>query len=189
MNTFAIKIDPSHQARGRKEITMAKTIPISVRVSHEDAAFIANLQIDDALTPSDKIRSIIKEAKKQSERTVNYEGCLKIARDTLKELTQKIKASEMEQKQHSELVNAFTDWVGESFAYMAAAKNEIDEEKIELKELEEGISQRVFRLFEVVARLGVTSKAPCYDDAIITKGFVPLVELIDLINQRIEKEK
>jgi hypothetical protein len=35
---------------------MAKTVPLSVRVSHEDAEFIANLYIGDAVTPSDKVR-------------------------------------------------------------------------------------------------------------------------------------
>ncbi len=168
---------------------MAKTVPISVRVSNEDAEFIANLQIDGAVTPSDKVRSIIREAKKQKERIINYEGCLKIALETLKGLTQKVKASEMKQKQHSELVNVFNDWIVESFAYVVSAKYKIYEGKIELKQLEEGISERVFRLFEVVARMGVTSKASCYDKEIITKGFVPILELTQIINQRVEKEK
>ena len=167
---------------------MAKTIPISVRISHEDAEFIANLQIDGAVTPSDKVRRIIKETKKQKEQTVNYEGCLKMARETLKELTQQIKATEMEQKQHSELVNVFNDWITESYAYVASAKHEIDEGNICLSQLEEGISKRAFLLFEVIGRLGVTSKAPCYDKNIITKGFISMLELNQIINQRIEKE-
>ena len=53
---------------------MAKTVPISVRVSNEDAEFIATLQIDNAVTPSDKVRSLIKEAKQKKERVVSYEG-------------------------------------------------------------------------------------------------------------------
>jgi len=177
------------QKRRVEEIEMAKTVPISVRISHEDAEFIAQLQIDGAVSPSDKVRNIIKEAKKQNEQIINYESCLKIARETLKELTQQVKASEMEQKQHSELVNIFNDWITESYAYIVSAKNEIDEGNICLSQLEEGISERVFRLFEVVGRLGVTSKAPCYDKNIITKGFLSILELNQLVNQRREKEK
>ena len=168
---------------------MSKTVPISIRVSSEDAEFIANLRIDNAVTPSDKIRSIIREAREQKARIINYEGCLKIARETLKDLIQKVKTTELQEKQHSELVNIFNDWIAESFAYVAAAKNESEEGKIELKQLEESISERVFRLFEVVARMGVTSKAPCYNKELITSGFAPILELIQIINQRITKEK
>ncbi len=166
---------------------MAKTVPISVRLSLEDAEFIANLHIDDAVTPSDKIRSIIKEAKKQNERIVNYEGCLKIARETLRELTQKIKTTELESKQHSELLNVFNEWIAESFAYVAAAKQELEDEKLTFEALEEGVSIRVFRLFEATARMGITSKAPCYEPNIVTRGFLPILELIQIINQRLEK--
>ena len=168
---------------------MAKTIPISLRVSHEDAEFIANLQMDGAITPSDKVRSIIRNAKKQNERIVSYEGCLKIAHEALKGLTQKVKATELEAKHHSELVNMFNDWITESFAYVASASNEMEEGKLGLEQLEDGISERVFRLFEVVARMGVTSNAPCYDKEIVTKGFVLISELTHIINQRIEKRK
>ena len=168
---------------------MTKTVPISVRVSNEDAEFIANLQIDNAVTPSDKVRSLIKEAKQQKERIVSYEGCLNIARETLKDLVQKVKTIESKEKEHSELVNVFNEWVTECFAYVASAKYEIQEDQIKLKQLEEGISERVFRLFEAVARMGVTSQEPCYNKKIILTGFLPILELIQIINQRIEKEK
>lgn len=168
---------------------MAKTVPVSVRLSQEDASFIANLDISDAVTPSDKIRSIIKEAKKQKEDIVNYEGCLKIAQETLKGLVQKVKATELEEKQHSELVTVFNDWIVESFAYIASAKPAPDAEAFDLKALEEGIANRSFRLLEVMARMGVTSKAPCYDADIITNGFLPILELTQIINQRLEKKE
>lgn len=167
---------------------MAKTVPISVRISQEDAEFIANLQMENAVTPSDKIRSIIAEARKQNERIVSYEGCLKTARETLRALAQKVTATEMAEKQHSELVTVFNDWIGEAFAYVASAKHELDKGEMDLKQLEEDISERVFRLFDVTARMGVTAKAPCYDKEIMTTGFAPILELTQIINQRIEKE-
>lgn len=166
-----------------------KTVPISIRVSQEDAEFIANLNVEGAITPSDKIRNIIKEAREVKEQVVTYEGCLKIAQNTLKELVQKIKINELEQKQYSELINIFNDWITEAFAYLASVKNELNEQKISLSHLEEGIAERVFRLFEIVTRMGVTAKAPCYDKSIIIKGFTPMLELIDIINQNLKKEK
>ena len=168
---------------------MSKTVPISVRVSHEDAEFIANLKIGNAVTPSDKVRSIIREARDRNDNIVNYEGWLKISRDSLDGLIQKIKTMELKQTQHSELISLFNDWIVESFAYAASAKHEIDEGKVELSQFEAGISERVFRLLESMARMGVTSSAPCYDPEIISKGLAPVLELINIINQRTEQEK
>ena len=45
----------------------SKTVPLSVRISHDDAEYIAGLKIDDALTPSDKVRAIIRDARKARE--------------------------------------------------------------------------------------------------------------------------
>lgn len=168
---------------------MAKTVPISVRISHEDAEFIANLKVDNAVTPSDKIRSIIEDSRKHKQREISYEGCLKNAAEALQALTQSIKSAEKEQKQHSELVNGFNDWITESFAYISAANHEIKEGRIDIHQLEEGINERVFRLFEIIARMAVTSTAPCYDKQIMTKGFTTLLELTQIINQRLEKER
>lgn len=167
---------------------MAKTVPLSVRVSHEDAEFIANLYIGDALTPSDKVRAIIREARKQKERKDSYEGYLATAQDSLGALLQKVKSLELDEHQHSELVAIFGDWVADAYAFVAAAQHSGDGEILDLKHLEEGIADRVFRLLETVARMGVTKKAPCYDPDIVSKKFIQLMELTQIINQRIAKE-
>lgn len=167
----------------------SKTVPLSVRISHDDAEYIAGLKIDDALTPSDKVRAIIRDARKESERSQDYEGFLKIAKDRLVPVMQRVQAAENAKREHSQLVNAFYDWMAESFAYAAAAATSELEDDDNLRQLEEGIADRVFRLFETVLRMGVTSKAPCYDTAVIIRNAEPLLEINDIIKQRVSKEK
>ena len=167
---------------------MSKSTPFSVRLLPEDADFIASLEMDDAITPSDKIRSIIRDARLKYESGSDYASGLKNAREALRPITQAVKALELEEKQHSELVAAFLDWVAEAYAYAAAAR-QIDGKngKIDAKQLEADIVDRCFRLFELIARMGVTSKAPCYNKEIINAHFESLEELIQLINTRIHK--
>jgi len=164
---------------------MPKTVPVSVRLSAEDADFIANLQIADAVTPSDKIRSMIKIAKQQQMRVATFENCLQQSQEALKPLTQAVKAYELELGQHSELLSVFNDWLAESFAYLSSAKLMIEAGELDFNRLEAGIAERVFRLLTAFARMGVTKQAPCYDAELMNKGFEPVLELIQIITQRL----
>ncbi len=166
---------------------MSKTVPVSVRLSVEDAEFIANFQTADAMTPSDKIRSIIKDARLRKDRILSYESCLLESQNAVRTLMQHIKACELESGHHSELLNVFNEWITESFAYVASAKLMMDEGRVSPEALEAGIAVRAFRLLSTMARMGVTTKAPCYDTEIMTKGFKPILELIHIINQRLTK--
>ena len=167
---------------------MTKTVPISVRISEEDAEFIAGLKVEGAVTPSEKIRGIIARTKKQKERIESFDGCLKIARDILKGVVQRVSELEMTSQEHSDLVTLFMDWVAESFAYVASSQRALKNETMTLVQLEEGIADRAFRLIQAVARMGVTAEAPCYDKEIITERFVPISPLTDLVNKRIKME-
>ena len=61
----------------------SKTVPISARISHEDAEFISQLKINEATTPSDKLRAIISDAKRQRLRTQDYRGCFQMIQELL----------------------------------------------------------------------------------------------------------
>ena len=50
----------------------ANRIPISVRISQEDADFIAELKIEGANTPSEKIRELLTQARLAHSQTHDY---------------------------------------------------------------------------------------------------------------------
>ena len=164
-----------------------KTIPVSFRMSQEDAEFLATLQIDDAVTLSEKVRAVIKESRHRHQQKTDYETYLKFIGDVLNVLNKQIKLAEMKIGKHSEIVANFTDWSVESFAFIASMQQEDELDEDMLQALEKGVVQRIFRLFEIVARMGVTSLAPCYDGKIIDKNFGDILELIELIGVRLKK--
>ena len=47
-------------------------IPVSVRITQEDADFIAELKIEGANTPSEKIRELLKQARLAHTQTRDY---------------------------------------------------------------------------------------------------------------------
>ena len=45
----------------------SKSVPLSVRVSPDDARFISQIDIAGAATPSDKVRALLADARKRRE--------------------------------------------------------------------------------------------------------------------------
>lgn len=166
---------------------MAKTIPLSFRMSQKDAEFLAGLQVDDAVTLSEKVRYIIKSARLEHQQVADYEHYLKSMSDVLRTLNAQIKLAEMDIEKHSEIVAYFTEWSVESFAFIASMQQEKSLDEKMLRHLEDGILKRIFRLFEIISRMGVTSVAPCYDEKNINKNFKSIIELIELITQRMKR--
>ena len=51
-------------------------IPVSVRITQEDADFISELKIEGANTPSEKIRELLKQARLAHTQTHDYGSAL-----------------------------------------------------------------------------------------------------------------
>lgn len=169
---------------------MQKTINISARISHEDAEFIAALDIPDAATPSDKIRHLIRDARQRYESKKSYDELLRESRQQIEKILRVINKKEMNDHRRSELILNFADWLTEVYAFfMNYAYNIEDKIKnTDLEELENNIALRVFRLLENTTRLGVTQKAPCYNPDLIHNNIGTLLELIELTKKQMEKK-
>ena len=72
----------------------ANRIPLSVRIDQEEADFIAQLSIEGASTPSEKIRELLKQARMSHETVRDYSFAL----DEMERLIQPAKHREYEEK-------------------------------------------------------------------------------------------
>ncbi len=165
-----------------------KTTPISVRISPQDAAFIAELEIGEAETPSDKIRALLKEARESRERNNELSTYLGLVRKAVNPLFDQIKEQELAENKHSELISFFGEWIVKLLSYLAT----LDGSKCDLERVEAEISTRLFRLFDFIARMGITEEAPCYDPCLISNKLPPLMEILSIAEtqqQRPSKKK
>ena len=169
----------------------SKTVPISARISHEDAEFISHLKINGAATPSDKLRAIIADARKKSIKRHDYLEYLNIMQDLIAPANDTIKNTEHNQHMHSELVSRLIEWLPEICAYLLSASTPEKKEMSSdlLVQLEDGLSDRVFRLFESVLQMGVTRRCPCYNDKLIDTSVGPVLDLVHVINLSRTKEE
>tara|TARA_R110002096_G_scaffold422375_1_gene628824 strand:- start:1231 stop:1761 length:531 start_codon:yes stop_codon:yes gene_type:complete len=168
----------------------AKTVPLSVRLSGEDAAYIASLKAGDAITMSEKVRFLVARARLTAEQGESYEGVVEQAEDTLAPLKHVLDSVETEYGARSSLLRALIFSLPRMLAELETAYLEqsigkaqkYDVEK--LTALEAKAANSVKNLLDQLARLSVTEEAPCLDPAIMRKFLAgPVVELVRLIEQ------
>ena len=160
-----------------------KSVPLSVRITQEDSDFLAQLNVDDAKTPSDKVRSLIQQARRDSEEARSYTDRLAHLQQWFRPTRDAIYQREEETDQHSELVRLFLDWLVEASAFTSTFPEEMkgDIPTADLHDLEKGMLERTIRLCDVVLRLGVTPSAPCYDPDVFKDRLQTVIELAEII--------
>lgn len=163
----------------------SKTIPISTRISPEDAEFIAGWNGGDAKTPSEKLRAIIAGARRRQHGTQDYGGSLRYAEELLSPTLRILRTSEHNTATHSQLVSRIAEWLPECFAYLVSCngdETELDEE--DLRRIERGLADRVIILMQSILQMAVTRKCPCYDPGIIRDRIRPVLDLAEVVSRQ-----
>lgn len=164
-------------------IMSGRSIPLSVRISADDATFLASFDANGAATLSDKVRGLISEAKQRRLGEDDYSQSLAFIQETLAPSIARLRNLESKNEIHSAVLAQFLHWIPDIIAYwMAGVPKESDPDAVtNLIELERAITNRIFNLVESVLRLGVLPTSRCYTPEIIAQHLVPVLELTDII--------
>src|SRR6516165_4075828 len=73
---------------------------LSARIPSEDMEWLAALDIQGAVSPSDKLRSLIGQMRRQHEGTLDYQGSLSWLRDLVAPFVTAIRAFEHQNRMH-----------------------------------------------------------------------------------------
>lgn len=161
-------------------------MPLSVRVTPEEMSMLSELHLDDAVTPSDKIRRLVKWAHRQQKSRSSYAEALNIAEEQLAAVTHKLRQYEAAQHVHSDLLLQLLGWLPDIFALAGTAlQNDAateDSRKAALT-LEDDIAERIFSLLLGVLKMGLTPAAHCYQSSHITDRLPAVMELCRLLDE------
>ncbi len=69
-------------------------------------------------------------------------------------------------------------------AYFITTLPEENVGKDALRKLESGLADRITAFLEGFLRMGVTSQAPCYDEALVTKRLKMILELAEIAKKQ-----
>ena len=120
-------------------------IPISVRITQEDADFIAELKIEGANTPSEKIRELLKLARLAHTQTRDYGSALTAQEQFFQAAKHEILHAEKQAGVHSHIVARLFEQLPDLGATLAADLPE-EADLDDLKKYERELMWRIVRL-------------------------------------------
>ena len=144
----------------------ANRIPISVRISQEDADFIAELKIEGANTPSEKIRELLTQARLAHSQTHDYGTALAAQEQIFQVARRDVLHAEKEFGIHSHIVARLFEQLPDLAATLAADLPE-NAQEADLKQYERELMWRIVRLTDSILQLAVTGKGAAYDDTVL----------------------
>ena len=164
---------------------------VSARLPSDDLEWLSALDLPGAVTPSDKLRALIAQMRKQYEGALDYSACLAWLRDLLAPFVIELRGVEHRERIHSAAVSAIIAWAPQVMATMLSARDFGDEGIGRSREVEDALVQCCFRLLIALLRLGVTPAAECYTPDVVEKHLPRIIELVQLItaNRETLKEK
>lgn len=165
-----------------------KSIPISVRISAEEADFLAGLRIQDAATPSEKLRALIAAARDQHDASELGASAL------VEPLRVAVQGGELVSDGFSAPLHALIDFLPDLHGFLEQALHSVeaggdgdlssvsddlrDFSSDELADLERGVNKRIFRLVESLIQATVTPRCHCYAPAQLREHVGQLAELL-----------
>jgi len=176
MYTIAYK----HEASG---ITVMQMQTLSARIPSEDMEWLAGLDIQGAVSPSDKLRALIAQMRRQQEGTLDYERSLSWLRDLVAPFVTAIRALEHQNRMHSEALTLAAEWLPQIMATLLSERGLAKEAKKRAVDIEEIVVQRCFQLLISIMRLAVTRSAGCYNPAVIDKHLPNVLEIAEIVSR------
>jgi len=154
---------------------------VSARVPAEDLEWLATLEVRGASTPSDKLRALLSQVRRQYEGSLEYSASLQWMRDLVGPFVSAIGELEHRQGTHSEVVRLVSDWVPQLMALLVSESSLGGEPQRKGTEIEEKLLARCLQLTTGVLRLGITPTADCYDPRLLERYLPQLLELVHAI--------
>jgi hypothetical protein len=160
---------------------MAAMQTVSARIPVEDLEWLATLEVQGASTPSDKLRALLSQMRRQHEGSMEYSASLHWMRDLVAPFATAIGELEHRQGKHSEVLRLMGHWVPQLMALLIAESNLGREPLRKAQEIEEKLLTRSMQLTMGMLRLGITPSAVCYDPELLDRHLPQLIELVQVI--------
>ena len=151
---------------------------LSGRVPDDLYQWFATLQVDGAVTNSDKLRVLLAKLKRQYEGALDYVSALSWFRDVTAPLRQRLGVLERDHGKHSEVVTTLVEQLNALAATLVSAHPASEAEAIAL---EEALVRRVFGMTEALLRQAVTANAAAFDPKVVRKYSAQTIELSKLV--------
>jgi len=156
--------------------------PLSVRLSEDDSTFLAQLELEGAVTSSDKVRGLIRQARLRHQRPETFAGALAASHDALAPALRTVREAEQAADRRSGVVVGLLTTIEEFLALSLSTPSELaDADPDRMLRHEARLVDCAARMTEQMLRWAVTPSAPAYDPAVVARRLSALNDLMTLI--------
>lgn len=160
---------------------MPRSVPLSVRISDDDAAFLARYQAEGATTPSEKLRALLADARRMEAGESDFAGRVEWCSSHLQPALNRTRNLQHAEKQRSDFVGRLYERLPELLATLMTGPGNGDDAAMTLREFEADLAEQCFALMEEILDLGLTTQSRTYDPALIKTRLAPILEILDLV--------
>jgi hypothetical protein len=149
----------------RNGVTDVAKQTVTLRLDDDDLTYLSRVEISGAGNLSEKIRALIAEARAQREGTEDFTAAHDFARRLFARVEREINAAEVDSSTRSELIHRLMAWLPEITAYTLSAcqnKGGSDDCSARLKDVEQGMAERVFSLVDSMLQLAGSDFSGCH---------------------------
>lgn len=165
---------------------MQKSVPLSVRISDDDAAFLAKFEAPGANTPSEKLRAILSSARQRHEGTQDFAACATMIAEMLRPPANRIRTLQREAGIRSDFVMRIYGWMPDLMAELLSGAPDDEAGRQRLQAFEAALADQIFAMIEELLDMGLTSSNRSYDPRLVRDRITPILEILDLIKLRQE---
>ncbi|MGI9493133.1 MAG: hypothetical protein ACR2QF_12105 [Geminicoccaceae bacterium] len=160
-----------------------KSVPLSVRMAPDDMSMLSELTVSEAITPSDKLRKLVRQAYRRQKGQANYAEALTLAEEQLSPIVHKIREYEAKHHVRSDLIIHFLNWLPDVLALTTTTQAEAgdDDQTTTWEAFEDDIGDRIFALLLEVMKMGFTPSTNCYRAATLNDRLPEILTLARLI--------
>lgn len=160
-----------------------KAIPLSLRISDDDAAFLADYAPEGAATPSEKVRHLIAEARERAEAKGPEDGRT-AASHVLAPARKRWRDLETEAGRNSDLVLKLYDRASELLGRMIVGPRAAGE----LEQFEADLAREAARTLEDLLALQLGGNARSYNDCVLEDELSQALRLLERLPTKNPKE-
>lgn len=166
------------------------TTPLSVRLSEDDTTFLAGLEVEGAITASDKIRGLIRLARQRAETPDSFSAALAHSHDQLGAAVRGLRILEQELGEHSDVAAGLMAAAEEFLALALTAPRPGGQgSRADLVRYEAKLVDCAARMTEHLLRWAVTPTAPAFDAKVVSRRMVQLGDIISLTTAAIAAQR
>src|SRR4029434_6898663 len=136
-------------------------VTLSARIPSDDMEWLHGLDIQGAVSPSDKVRALISQMRRQQEGTLDYERSLRWLRDLVSPFVTAIRALENHNRMNSDVLTLTAEWLPQIMATFLSERSLAKDSKKRAVEVEDIIVQGCMQLLTSLMRLAVTRDNGC----------------------------